>query len=135
MSMYGAMFGENSASDTILATLELTRKDVGRFRDAYVANGEIVIYTRNGGGNRECWNWNKDMEDGECDCPGCIINYRLPKHPLYIRDEDGEFDSTYATIYFKFPEEYATALAALDSGEPWDPDKRWLDLIESIKKT
>lgn len=131
MTMYNMMFGQNPLSEIILASLGLTKRDVGRFRDCYVAEGKIVVYTRNGGGNRECWNQDKD--DGECNCPGCTINFKLPKHPFYISDEDDEFDSTYASIYFKFPEEYAAGLAALDSGETWDPDKRWLDLIEKIK--
>lgn len=60
MSLYNALFGRNPASDVILATLGLSRGAVGRFRDAWVEKdntGEyrIAVYTRNGGGNRECW--------------------------------------------------------------------------------
>lgn len=55
MGLYNLVFGVNPMADIILATLGLTREDVGRFRDAFVADGKIAIYTRNGGANRECW--------------------------------------------------------------------------------
>ena len=158
MSMYEIVFSKNPAAEVILATLGLTPSNVGRFRDAYVAQNEIVVYTRNGGGNRDCWHEDSpelgeeecqhhDVQHEEqthhvceepsspkCACYGCIIEYRLPQHPLYIRDVDDDFDSTYATIYFKIPEEYAVELVALNSDEPWNPSKRWLDMIERIKR-
>jgi hypothetical protein len=194
--MYGMLFGQNPQADVILATLGLTRDSVGRFRDAYVADGQIVVYTRNGGGNRECWHadepeygeagcrnepftknvpeafWQdspaKDCDCGsnihsanekglthmhrtgrnvdvtryrclapnseDCACYGCVITYRLPKHPCYVGDENDDFDSTYASIYFRFPEEFAAGLSALDTGEAWDPDQRWSDMIGRIGK-
>lgn len=72
-------------------------------------------------------------ESADCACPGCIITHRLPNHPCYQRDEDDGFDSTYATIYFKFPEEYADYLKKIASKEPFDPDARWAALLESLK--
>lgn len=131
MGLYNMVFGQNSTSDAILATLGLTRSDVGRFRDCFVANGEIAVYTRNGGGNRECW---EEKEEGaDCLCPGCIME-KLPNHPYYLRDEDDDFDCTYATIYFRFPEKFAEELKKLDSGEKFDPSQRWLDAIEAMKQ-
>lgn len=102
MSMYNMLFGQNVAADAILATLGLTRHDVGRFRDCFVANGEIAIYTRNGGGNRD------DYQE---------VFDELAANPCYLRDEDDEYDCTYATIYFRFPDEFADDLKKLDSGE------------------
>lgn len=196
MSFYNMIFGKNPMSDVILATLGLTRSDVGRFRDVYLEEDTIAVYTRNGGGNRECWcgdnpkygmekckghviveqgketiratkeeieahpEWevlNVHYSDGtkmvqtgkeveikynyceypdsiDCACPGCIISYRLPKHLNYISSEDDDFDCTYATIRFSFPEEYADVLKKISSGEKFDPDKRWLDFLDSIKK-
>ena len=134
MSMYNLVFGQNPASDVLLALLNLTRQDVGRFRDVTVSDGTIAVYTRNGGGNRE--HYPDDQEAGEsCHCTGCIITYHLPKHPNYIRDIDDDFDQTYATIYFSFPPEYADDLKKLDSGEVFDPSQRWLDKIEALKKS
>lgn len=116
--LYNMVFGMNPLSDVILATLGLTRQDCGRFRDCFVANSEIAVYTRNGGGNREEYQ--------------PIID-KLAEHPCYLRDQDDDFDCTYATIYFSFPEEFAEDLKKIDSGEKFDPDKKWKDAIEAIK--
>ena len=120
MGLYNMVFGMNPLSDVILATLGLTRADCGRFRDCFVTNGEIAVYTRNGGGNREEYQ--------------PVID-KLAEHPCYLRDQDDDFDNTYATIYFKFPDEFAEGLKKIDSGEKFDPDKRWQDAIEAIKGT
>ena len=197
MSFYNMLFGQNPASDVLLATLGLTRGSVGRFRDCYVKDGRICVYTRNGGGNRECWcrddpecgrpeckhhvvqreaneyafmpesewpdgkapgNWfetrngvfgcsyatgRKVLEDRyvcespcsiDCACPGCVICERLPAHPLYERDEDDDFDCTYATIYFRFPEQYAADLESIDRGDETEtPSLAWQALFSSLK--
>lgn len=194
MSLYNMLFGANPASDVLLATLGLTRDDVGRFRDCSVSEGQIAVYTRNGSGNRECscdgyedygnltcentpyqkvvakyvrkdgpvrdcgckggptygtptsvehdhptgdteeetWYRCLSPNSEKCGCTGCIISYRLPKHPNYIRDVDDEFDGTYATIYFSFPEEYAEGLRMLDTGTEWNPDERWQAMLATI---
>jgi hypothetical protein len=110
--------------------LGLSAGDVGRFRDAYIADGKIAIYTRNGGGNRECWETHGDGDDPGCSCPGCIIEEVLPQHPHYLYDEDDDFDSTYATIYFSFPTEYAEALSLL--GEDEKPEQVWQDFLTTV---
>lgn len=134
MSMYGMIFGRNKDSDVILATLGLTKADVGRFRDCFVADGKIAVYTRNGGGNRECFEQDEPGYDAAtCHCTGCIITKWLPVHPNYLDDQDDDFDSTYATVYFSFPGEYADALRALDSGVAWDPDARWQTLLAGLR--
>jgi len=120
MGMYNLIFGQNPISDAVLATLNLTRHDVGRFRDCFVTRGEIAVYTRNGGGNRE------DYQD---------VFDKLAQHPCYLRDQDDDFDCTYATIYFSFPEEFAEELKKLDTGEKFDPSQRWLDALEALKRT
>lgn len=133
MSMYNMIFGENQYADVILATLGLTRASVGRFRNCYVSEGKIAVYTRNGGGNRQCWDTTPNEHDSEkCSCPGCIITHRLPKHPNYLEDNDDLFDSTYATIYFSIPEEFAD-LKLIDIGK-WDPSNEWLVYLDRLKK-
>ena len=118
MSFYNTLFGSNPLADLILATLKLTRQETGRFRDCFVAEGEIAIYTRNGGGNRE------DYEE---------VFVQLSRHPNYLRDQDDDFDCTYATIYFSFPSDYKDILDKLDSGK-FEPSKKWLEAIDSIGK-
>lgn len=135
MSMYNTLFGVNPLSVIFLGALNLAREDVGRFRDAFVANGEIAIYTRNGGGNREHYSYDEtDSGPGEhCDCTGCIITYRLPKHLNYLRDEDDSFDSTYATVYFSIPFMMKPFLSDFDSGT-FDSDARWALMLDTLEK-
>lgn len=88
MSLYNMLFGKNPNTTTILAALNLREGMIERFRDVWLDEDEnhIVIYTRTGGGNREYY-----------------PNKVLTSHPLYIRDEDDDFDSTYAKYYFAMP--------------------------------
>jgi hypothetical protein len=133
--MYNLIFGSNPLGPTLLAMLKLD--GVGRYRDAFVSDGMIAVYTRNGGGNRECWSVYDDSNyvEGEgCGCVGCFMEYQVMKHPNYLSDQDDEFDSTYATIYYSFPEEWKEFLEQLDSGEPFEPDKRWLDALDALKE-
>lgn len=111
MSMYNAIFGVNPLTPILLAALNLNHKAVPRFRDCYLAEDgtQIAVYTRMGGGNRGHWDfWTDDNENPctagpECPCPGCVAEYKLAAHSQYIRDEDDDFDCTYATYYFDTP--------------------------------
>lgn len=134
MGMYNIAFGQNPISKVLLAALGLEPADVGRFRDAFVADGKIVVYTRNGGGNREHYGSGDPpaLEGENCDCTGCVMTYRIPRLSHYSHDLDDGFDNTYATIYFDFPPECAETLAKLDAGEPWNPDARWRALFDSL---
>jgi hypothetical protein len=132
MSIYNMIFGKNPASAALLALLGLKESDVGRFRDVYFTDaGEIAVYTRNGGGNRDCWG--SAVDGAVCRCPGCIIEHHLPKHPQYLRDEDDDFDHTYATIYFSIPDEYRDEIATMGAVD-WKPSQRWIDAIEQLNK-
>jgi len=133
MSMYDIVFGgPNPNSDLLLGTLGMTKEDVGRFRDCFISEGEIAVYTRNGGGNRE--HYDEETEKGDsCHCTGCTITYQLPKHPCYLSDKDDNLDYTYATVFFKFPEEFKDELKKLDRGEKFDPDERWATAFSKMK--
>ena len=88
MSLYNLMHGQHQLARVLLDCLSLTQQTVGRFRDAYLSDGMIVVYTRNGGGNRE---------DYEAQISA------MQAHPCYVRDEDESHDETYASFYFKVP--------------------------------
>jgi hypothetical protein len=134
MGLYNIVHGTNPFAPMLLIALGFEKfTDVGRFRDAFVTNGEIAVYTRNGGGNRRCIHNAKDKDCGQPDCYACVINHRLPKHPLYLRDKDDNFDNTYATVYFKLPPQYAESLRTLDIGE-FDPDNRWKQAINRVQR-
>ncbi len=131
MGLYNLLHGENADADVLLAGLGLTRGQVGRYRDVWVtAADEIAVYTRNGGGNRDCWSDEPSSNSDSCDCAGCVISYRLPQHPLYLRDEDDDFDSTYATVYFKAPDSVPADYPRGESG-----DARWAKTIAALGET
>jgi hypothetical protein len=118
MSLYNALFGVNQSAPFLLRTLGLNVSDAGRFRDCYISGDKIVLYTRNGGGNREDYQHVFDS---------------LSKHPNYITDYDDDFDCTYASIEFSFPDEYKDDLTALSQkSESHKPSEKWLNLLNSI---
>jgi hypothetical protein len=132
--LYNTVFGMNAYSDVILATLGLKKEQCGRFRDCWVEKIDndyrIVVHTRNGGGNRE--HFIEGEPGNDCSCPGCIITFKLPKHPLYLGDKDDEFDKTYADVYFKLPNEYRNELIAIASDEPVKTSDKWKLLFNSM---
>jgi len=79
----------------------------GRFRDIFFdnedeANPKITLYTRNGGGNRDHYQYVFDL---------------LRNHPLYMLDYDDDFDSTYAYIDFKAPQEVVDFFEGVKTGK------------------
>ena len=93
MGLYNWLHGTNSATSLALTTLKLTTEDFGRFRDVYIEEDRIAIYTRNGGTNRECF---EEVTSLGCKCSGCLMTKHLPKHPNYLFDED---DLLRASVY------------------------------------
>ena len=102
MSLYNMINGVNPATFFILPMLGEKHPDnYPRFRDCFVDNNEIHVYTRVGGGNRNC-------EFGEEE---------LQQHPNYLRDFDDEYDSTYATYVFSIPDEFKNDFDLITSGK------------------
>jgi hypothetical protein len=124
MGLYNVMFGENQFGPVLV---ELVNKrqpiEVGRYRDAWVeAHGDrplIRVHTRNGGGNRE------DYDDPS-----------MQAHPWYVRDEDDDFDCTYADYWFApdpddLDQETMAALVTM-AGDPVNMGERWRQAIDAI---
>lgn len=144
--LYNVVFGNTPMMPALLRLLG--DPNVGRLRDAWLeklpdGTLRIAVYTRNGGGNRE--HYSDDREEGvECGCTGCIITYSLPSHPLYIEDRDDEFDCTYATVYFRVPDNAAALLVEMGAPpdfalaswavEPVNMSERWQTAIAAIGK-
>lgn len=127
MSLYNMLFGTNPASEMILATLGLSLSDVPRFRDVYLHDGYIVVHTRTGGGNRD---WYDEPNDDNPDGPW---NSTLVANKYYVRDEDDDFDSTYADFYFKYPEGYEDDFKAIaESADDYKPSEKWQLLFDSL---
>lgn len=119
MSMYNMLFGVNEKSEFLLKCLGLTKNDIPRFRDCFIFNNSICIYTRTGGGNRE------EYEDE---------NNNLCCHPNYINDEDDEMDCTYANFFFSFPDDFKDDLKALSENDKSHiPSEKWKKLFDHLE--
>ncbi|WP_114906748.1 hypothetical protein [Ornithinimicrobium murale] len=115
--------GDEPQPKEVMETLGFTEADLGRFRGAYLdvdddldhGEARLVVHTRNGAGNRECWQ-DEPYADG-CDCTGCTMANRIPKLTGYLYDRDDDGDPTYASIYFELPDDLAQRkrLADIDS--------------------
>lgn len=143
MSLYNLLDGVNPLKDILLKILDIDQPNgkwkSGRFRGIYLNEDgtEIILYTRNGGGNREHWGFSHadEKEGEECSCAGCVITYHLPKHPNYLRDYDDDFDSTYAYIVFSVPEEFQEFTKSLATGKkPEIISEKFQKTIAEMKK-
>ena len=117
MGLYNAIFGKNPMSNGLLAVLGLTQADFARFRDCYIEGETVAVYTRLGGGNRECYQATIEQ---------------IQSHPLYLRDVDDDYDCTYATFYFRIPEEMKAAIAGLVAKDEVAPADKWKQFFADL---
>ena len=138
--MYNMIFGVNVNANDVLEALGLTYDNVPRFRDAYVSDdGLFCIHTRTGGGNRDFYE-NLETCKGhfpeyfkDTESPEGPWNDDLRAHSWFVRDEDDDFDCTYATFYFQPPKEVVASIDAIPS---LAPSEKWqLLLKESGEKS
>lgn len=116
--LYNALFGMNPDRDKLLSLLSLSANDFYRFRDCYLTkDGEIAVYTRGGGGNRE------DHDDPEDE---------FGSNPNFLYAEDDDFDCTYMTYFFKVPDEAKEALEGMEPALP--PAEKWNAMLAALKK-
>ena len=90
MSLYNMLMGFNPACVLIMPMLGRKQDEWPRFRDCFVEDGKIAIYTRVGGNNRGCGYGEEE----------------LYADPYFIRSYDDEFDNTCATYLFEVPEKW-----------------------------
>ena len=91
MSLYNMMNGFNPSCVFIMPMLGRKQAEWPRFRDCWVTEeGNIAIYTRVGGGNRNCGYGEE----------------QLYEDPNFLNTYDDEYDNTYATYEFKVPEKW-----------------------------
>lgn len=124
MSLYNMLHGTHGLDRLLGFVLDLDiaggKYDTGRYRDIWLEDGKICLFTRNGGGNRE-------------EYQGVLDD--LAEHPNYIADYDDDFDPTYATIEFSYPEYYKNLLLFLEPEKKEPSLKEKTDMaIDSIGK-
>ncbi len=102
MSFYNMINKVNPAAFFVLPMLGEKHPDqYPRFRDCFVVENEIHLYTRVGGNNRNCGFGEKELQ----------------QHPNYLRDEDDDFDNTYATYMFSVPDEWKEDFEKIMAGK------------------
>lgn len=124
MSLYNLVHGYNPLSGLVLAMLATSPEKIPRFRDAYFDGEHLCIHTRTGGGNRDYY----ETRGGE------PCNDDLRALPGFVRDEDNDFDSTYATFYFTLPEPFTWFKKwANDNGVvAASPSERWQEFFAKL---
>ena len=140
MSLYNMLFGVNQYSHILLEILGLSMNDIPRFRDCFLEGDNIVVHTRTGGGNRDYYENEETCRENyplyfvkEEEIPTGPWNDDMRSNPFYLHDEDGDYDSTYANFYFRFPDEYAEDLKALAAkDESYKPSEKWEALFKVL---
>lgn len=121
------LFGVNNLAPVLLKILGVDVGDIPRFRDCYLDDGHIIIFTRTGGGNRDYYDYPDD-----CEGPS---NDDLREIKGYVDDWDDSFDCTYAYFVYEFPEEWADDLKALEAqDESHTPSEKWKNLFAAMDK-
>jgi len=149
----------NSLNKVLRIILNIDTKEgynSGRFRDIWLDDSgkKIVLYTRNGGGNRDCYcrtyqkggeneepldhNYDpkeafmKVKHDDDCLWP---VNEKLKTHPNYIKDYDDDFDCTDAYFEFTIPDKYKSLIKELlnTQGKYTNPAEKWSALETEMK--
>lgn len=108
--LYNAIFGMNLATVLVapMLTEERPERYFPRFRDCYVEDGNIVVYTRVGGGNRFENHGDPDFDFGES---------KLYDLPTFIKTYDDEFDTTYGYYVFGVPDEWKADFERVTAGK------------------
>ena len=92
MSLYNMVHGFNPACILFMPMLGRKQDEYPRFRDCFLSSDHkhIEIYTRVGGGNRNCGYGEEELYED----------------PNFIETYDDDFDNTYGTYVFKVPEKW-----------------------------
>ena len=97
MSLYNIINGFNPACVFIMPMLGRKQNEYPRFRDCFVEDGMIAIFTRVGSLNKGCG----------------FGEEKLYEDPNYVRDYDDDFDCTYGTYLFNVPEKWKADFDAI----------------------
>ena len=116
MSLYNMLHGFNPACVFIMPMLGRKQDEWPRFRVCWVEDGNIAIYTRVGGGNRNCGYGEEE----------------LYKDPNFISTYDDDFDSTYATYLFSVPEKWKTDFDKILDGKFEQTSKEYQNYLREF---
>ena len=101
MSLYNMLMGFNPACIYLLPMLGRKQEEYPRFRECFLEDGKIAVYTRVGGNNRGCGYGEE----------------KLYEDPNFVTTYDDGFDSTYATYLFNVPEKWKSDFDKILNGK------------------
>lgn len=117
MSLYNMLMGFNPACVAIMPMLGRKQDEYPRFRDCYVTDeGNIAIYTRVGGGNRDCGHGEEE----------------LYKDENFITTYDDEYDNTYGTYEFGVPEKWKADFDKIINEKYSEVSKEYIDYVKTF---
>ena len=119
MSLYNMINGYNPACVILMPMLGRKQDEYPRFRNCFLEDGMIAIYTRVGGLNRGCGFGEEE----------------LYKDPNFVRTYDDAFDNTYATHLFNPPERWATDFKKIVSGNMKDVSDEYVTCVKEFFPT
>jgi len=109
--------GVNPATFFILPMLGKHPDEYPRFRDCFVKDNKILIYTRTGGNNRNTYaEENKTI----CNMNGFVSTY------------DDEYDSTYAMWVFNVPEKWLKDFNKIINGNMESISNEYLSELKKV---
>lgn len=117
MSLYNMIMGFNPACVLIMPMLGRKQEEYPRFRDCFVTEeNNIAIYTRVGGGNRNCGYGEEE----------------LYKDKNFLTTYDDDFDCTYATYEFKVPKKWRADFDLIVGGKQNEVSKEYVDYVKKF---
>ena len=113
--LYNVLHGYNQACVFILPMLGRKMEEYPRFRDCFVdkETGLIAVFTRVGGGNRDCGMGEEELYDD----------------PNFVSTRDAEYDSTYGYYYFKVPEKWKSDFDLILAGRIKEASDEYWQMI------
>lgn len=117
MSLYNSLNGFNPACVLIMPMLGRKEEEHPRFRDCFVTEeGNIAIYTRVGGGNRNCGYGEENLYDDE----------------NFLETYDDDYDSTYGIYEFKVPDKWKDDFDKIMDSRMLEVSQEYVDYVKEF---
>lgn len=129
MSLYHLICGKNTSS-LLLPMINHSEGDFMRYRDVFTSDKDdwrcdepgrrVYVFTRTGGGNRE--EYSEHIEE-------------MSRDPLFLREYDDSYDSTYMTFVFRVPEAWHADYDAVVNGKYSEISDAYRDHVKKYYAT
>lgn len=117
MSLYNMINGYNPGCVLFLPMLGRESKEYPRFRDCFLTkDNNIAVYTRVGGGNRNCGFGEEKLYEDE----------------NFVKTYDDDYDNTYATYEFKVPDKWQDDFEKIVSGRAAEVSGEYISEVKKM---